>query len=266
MYLNRTSLIFRPGTRQIHIGIDDPASSSSTSSGTTTSSSSTTTSSTQSKTPITYTAEQQEHLQGMLDKRTAEIQTAADKKWQTKVDELTTRITELEKPKDDGKPDDKPGDGKTYSKTDLDAVRSQMEEQHTAKIKKVEKERDDALARVTTLLATSIENEILSAAAESGAYSAKQIYKLLKDDVVFDENGAMYVLNEKGTGPRIDTEGENLKVKDYVKTFVEANLHLKKGAGNGGAGSGTEHHKRPPDGVKLSPREKIAAGLGAQKG
>ena len=92
--------------------------------------------------------------------------------------------------------------------------------------------------RISQLLDVQRENAILVAA--SSAYDPRQIAKLVKDDIGFDDEGNLVVVDAKGN-PRLGATGKPVRVEEHIAAFLEGNKHLVRGSGIAGIGSSTNN-------------------------
>lgn len=110
--------------------------------------------------------------------------------------------------------------------------------------------------RISQLLDVQRENAILVAA--SSAYDPRQIAKLVKDDIGFDEEGNLVVVDGKGN-PRLGATGKPVRVEEHIAAFLEANKHLVRGSGIGGVGSSSNNAAAQGKGQNVKPGSMDAA-------
>lgn len=177
----------------------------------------------------------QDELDEFLEKRIGRTRRTYDKQ----IDDLTK---EVEKLKGKGGKDAQQGaqgqqaqgNERTYTQAELQELIAKRDEEYTPKLKAAED-------RVSKLLEKERSAAIISAAARANAIDPEDVSLLVGRHVSHDEDGALVVLNEKGT-PRLNSKGEPLSVEEFVKAFVESKPHLKRGSGTSGAGSGTSNN------------------------
>lgn len=132
------------------------------------------------------------------------------------------------------------GDLKALTEAQLEA-QGKLQELADSRKLEAEKAKSD-------LVAVKIENALL--AASTGAINPSLVYKLLSEDAVYDDNGAVTVAGKS--------------VADAVKEFLKDNPFLAKP--QGGTGSGAPQ-SAPVDGAQnnetLSPQQRL---INARKG
>lgn len=161
--------------------------------------------------------ESQDDLDEFVEKRVGRER----RKWEGKVSTLEEQL-ETAKAASQGKGKD--GE-KLFTQAEVDALVAKKDEEITGRQK-----------RIDGLLGVQRTNAILE--ASGNAYNPKQVAQLLEREIGFDEAGELVVLDEKGN-PRLNPKnGKPLGVSDHVAAYLEANKHLVKGSGIGGAGSG----------------------------
>ena len=194
-----------------------------------------------------FTPEQQAFIDSLINKRVAEVRTAAEAKATETVATAEAKFKELSAAKEKELADLKAESG-SKGNEDLTALKAEVERLKTKDARNVE------LARKAQLLA---------AASELNAISADQVAMLVAPHVKGDET--LTILNAEGQ-VRVNAEGKAMTVKEFMTEFLIGNPHLVKASGNQGAGSqgnkGNEQNSQKtmkrPEFEKLSPGDKAA--------
>ena len=192
-----------------------------------------------------FTAEQQTIIDNLINKRVAEVRTAAEAKAKEEVATAEAKFKEISVVKDKELADLKAkAESGGKGNEDLTALKAEVERLKAKDIKNVE------LARKAQLLA---------AASELNAISADQVAMLVTPHVKGDET--LTILNAEGQ-VRVNSEGKPMTVREFMTEFLAGNPHLVKAGGNQGAGSqgsrGTDT-KAGETLSKLPPTERITA-------
>lgn len=167
-----------------------------------------------------FTAEQQAFIDNLINKRVAEVRTAAEAKAAETVATAEAKFKELSVAKEKELADLKAkAESGSKGNEDLTALKAEVERLKAKDIKNVE------LAR---------KSQLLAAASELNAISADQVAMLVTPHVKGDET--LTVLNAEGQ-PRVNSEGKPMTVKEFMTEFLAGNPHLVKASGNQGAGS-----------------------------
>jgi len=94
-------------------------------------------------------------------------------------------------------------------------------------------EKDQELNRYKTQIKKEkVDNSILSVASQNKAISPAQVVALLKDEVKYNDDGRIEVL-DNNSNVRYNPKGELLTIEDRVKEFLEANPHFRQGSLSG---------------------------------
>lgn len=139
-----------------------------------------------------------------------------------------SKLKGVKKPNETGKGD---GEGdKTYTQIDLKRLLDEQATEYDSKLEAASKRAND-------LLAKDRQAAIIAAAAKANvAGDYREFSKLVIDYIVHDDKGNL-VVSEDGQTAKLNSKGEPTTVDDFVKTYVDARPHLKKGTGTAGAGS-----------------------------
>src|SRR3990167_1093082 len=171
-----------------------------------------------------FTPEQQAIIDSLINKRVAEVRTAAEAKAReeiaTAIAAADAKVKEVAVAKDKELADLKAkveSGGK--GNEDLTALKAEVERLKAKDIKNTE------LAR---------KSQLLAAASELNAISAEQVAMLVSPHVKSDET--LTILNAEGK-VRVNSEGNNMTVKEFMTEFLAGNTHLVKAGGASGAGS-----------------------------
>ena len=167
-----------------------------------------------------FNNEQQVFIDNLINKRVAEVRTAAEAKAKEEVATAEAKFKEVSVAKDKELADLKAkAESGSKGNEDLTALKAEVERLKVKDAKNVE------LARKAQLLA---------AASELNAISADQVAMLVTPHVKGDET--LTVMNAEGQ-VRVNSEGKPMTVKEFMTEFLAGNPHLVKASGNQGAGS-----------------------------
>lgn len=167
-----------------------------------------------------FTVEQQAFIDNLINKRVAEVRTAAEAKAAETVATAEAKFKELSVAKEKEFADLKAkAESGGKGNEDLTALKAEVERLKAKDARNVE------LARKAQLLA---------AASELNAISADQVAMLVTPHVKGDET--LTILNAEGQA-RVNSEGKPMTVKEFMTEFLAGNPHLVKASGNQGAGS-----------------------------
>jgi hypothetical protein len=240
-----TKIIFRPGTRQIWIGLEGESGGQGAGgaggAGGTSSSAAGSASASDDKKPLEFSPEQQAFLEAKMNESFSKGAAKVEKALQAKIDVLESEIAKLSK-----KPGEKPkkGDGddeRTYSRKDLDQVHAERDKEWDERLKASDKKAEEAQAREKDLLIKERSAAIIAAAAKHKAVDPEEVAQLLGAKIGHDDDGNLIVLNDSGMGGRLGKDGQPLTIDIFVKDWLDARPHHKTGSGNPGAGSGSRN-------------------------
>lgn len=265
---NNTRLTFRPGTRQIWLGLEGDSGGQGGSSSSAAATGSGSDGGTSSSAAVEFSAPQQAKVQELIDGTYAKAAAKTEAKFKAEMEKLQAEIEKLKG--GDGKDGDKGDKGgdkgdKTYTKEQVDQALAQAEERHEIKLKAEAEARKSAEEKATNLLVKDRQAAIISAAAKANAINPDEIVLLTGHQIAHDEEGNIIVLNDKG-GARLGPKGDPLTVEEFIRDFIEKRPNHKKGSGTGGAGSDTGNRQSGDSSTPKTPRDKIKAGLKVLKG
>ena len=114
-------------------------------------------------------------------------------------------------------------------------TKADLENLMKARIAEKDKELADWKSKVKTI---NVDNSILSLASKNNAIAPDQVVSLLKNEVNYNDDGRIEIL-DNNKNIRYNPKGELLTIEDYVKEFLDANPHFRKGslAGTGSTSS-----------------------------
>ena len=114
-------------------------------------------------------------------------------------------------------------------------TKADLENLMKARIAEKDKELADWKGKVKTI---NVDNSILSLASKNNAIAPDQVVSLLKNEVNYNDDGRIEIL-DNNKNIRYNPKGELLTIEDYVKEFLDANPHFRKGslAGTGSTSS-----------------------------
>ncbi|MNS24327.1 hypothetical protein D3C72_561660 [compost metagenome] len=205
----------------------------------------------------------QKQLDEVVGRRLEQERRKWDREFKQKLDEaLKAHTAEAQDAKD--KPKGK--DEGVIPRAEYDHLKSQLERANKEAIAEKDAliaERDQQIA---ALLDEKRNSAIIAAAASLSPVNAKQIAKLVADQVGFDEDGSIVVFGPDGKSPRYGKDGNYLTVEDFMAEFAKTNPHLFKAEVTGGGGSkpGSSGNKAKQN-QNLSSTQRIAAGLAKLK-
>lgn len=187
---------------------------------------------------VEFSKEQQDHIDGMFNKKFAEVHTKAEAKAQTEIDGLKAEIETLKATK---KPDEKQKTGNE----DLTALQDKIAVLEADKTKGFQ---------------IKSESNIIAEASGLKAINAHQVYDLIKSQINIDTDGKRTVVNSEGQ-PRISEGGQPMTEKELVVEFLTANQHHVQASGKVGSGSQTPGfgESQNEDLMKLPAVERLTA-------
>ncbi len=114
-------------------------------------------------------------------------------------------------------------------------TKADLENLMKARIAEKDKELADWKGKVKTI---NVDNSILSLASKIMTIAPDQVVSLLKNSVNYNDDGRIEIL-DNNKNIRYNPKGELLTIEDYVKEFLDANPHFRKGslAGTGSTSS-----------------------------
>jgi hypothetical protein len=205
----------------------------------------------------------QKQLDEVVGRRLEQERRKWDRDFKQKLDEaLKARAAESQSQTQtpDGKEKPKGKDEGTIPRSEYDHLKGQLERAH----KEALAEKDEVIAQkdkqIEVLLDEKRHTAIIAAVAPLSPVNAKQVAKLVNDQIGFDEDGGIVVLSTSGQ-PRYGKDGNYMTVDEFMVEFAKANPHMFKAEVTTGSGSrgGTA-----PGGNKQNlstSTAKIAAGL-----
>ena len=108
-------------------------------------------------------------------------------------------------------------------------TKADLENLMKARIAEKDKELADWKGKVKTI---NVDNSILSFASKNNAVAPDQVVSLIKNKVNYNDDGRIEIL-DNNNNIRYNSKGELLTIEDYVKEFLDANPHHRKGALSG---------------------------------
>ena len=108
-------------------------------------------------------------------------------------------------------------------------TKADLENLMKARIAEKDKELADWKGKVKTI---NVDNSILSLASKNNAIAPDQVVSLLKNSVNYNDDGRIEIL-DNNKNIRYNPKGELLTIEDYVKEFLDANPHFRKGSLSG---------------------------------
>ena len=108
-------------------------------------------------------------------------------------------------------------------------TKADLENLMKARIAEKDKELADWKSKVKTI---NVDNSILSLASKNNAIAPDQVVALLKNSVNYNDDGRIEIL-DNNKNIRYNPKGELLTIEDYVKEFLDANPHFRKGSLSG---------------------------------
>lgn len=205
----------------------------------------------------------QKQLDEVVGRRLEQERRKWDRDFKQKLDEaLKARAAESQSQSSAAESKDRPKgkDEGTIPRSEYDHLKSQLEKAH----KEALTEKDQIIAQkdkqIEVLLDEKRHTAIIAAVAPLSPVNAKQIAKLVNDQVGFDEDGGIVVLSASGQ-PRYGKDGNYMTVDEFMVEFAKANPHLFKAEVTTGSGS---RGGAAPGGNKQNlstSTAKIAAGL-----
>ena len=108
-------------------------------------------------------------------------------------------------------------------------TKADLENLMKARIAEKDKELADWKSKVKTI---NVDNSILSLASKNNAIAPDQVVSLLKNSVNYNDDGRIEIL-DNNKNIRYNPKGELLTIEDYVKEFLDANPHFRKGSLSG---------------------------------
>ena len=197
-----------------------------------------------------FTPEQQAFIDNLINKRVAEVRTAAEAKAKEEVATAEAKFKESSVAKDKELADlkAKAESGSKGNEVDLTAMKAKLEE---------------LLAERKESLELARKSQLISAASDLNAISAEQVAMLVSPHINGEKTLTILGLEGK---PRANDKGDPMTVKEFMTEFLATNPHLVKASGNQGAGSqgnkgneqsGAKTMKRAAF-DKLSPGDKMA--------
>jgi hypothetical protein len=164
---------------------------------------------------VEFSAEQQAHVDSIINKKFADVHTKAEAKAQGAIDELKAEIETLKTSKEPGKKENKSND-------DLTALQDKISVLEADKTKGFH---------------TSSESNIIAEASDLKAVNSRQVYELLKSQIDIAPDGSRKVINSEGQARM--TEAGPMTEKELVAEFLTANPHFVQASGKVGSGSKT---------------------------
>ena len=172
-------------------------------------------------TGVTFTPEQQAHMDGIIKVNHGKAHTKAEAKVQGEIEELKRKLAESEASKKTSvKEPVKSGEDTTL----------------------LQKEVAELKERQKMTVELGVNGDLKSVSAELNAVSPSQIATLVRSFIEVDDYGHITIVNAKGDKV-LDDKGNLQSLKDFMVGFLADNPHLVKssngeGAGSGGAGPG----------------------------
>ena len=108
-------------------------------------------------------------------------------------------------------------------------TKADLENLMKQRIAEKDKELADWKSKVKTI---NVDNSILSLASKNNAIAPDQVVSLLKNEVNYNDDGRIEIL-DNNKNIRYNPKGELLTIEDYVKEFLDANPHFRKGSLSG---------------------------------
>jgi len=150
--------------------------------------------------------------------------------------------------------------------TEKERLEKALKEQAQKYEEMIKKTKEEAEFLRRTLFRQTVEKELALAAQKYNAWDAKQVVKLLRDNVKMEKDEKtgefrLVVYDDDGT-ERYTQKGEPMTVEELVKEFLEKNPNLVKAQSQ--AGAGTQKPGGTPGLGQETPRtagEAIALGL-----
>ena len=168
-----------------------------------------------------FSGEQQAFIDNMINKRVAEVRTAAEAKAKEEVATAEAKFKEASVAKDKELADlkAKAESGGKGSDVDLTAMKAKLEE---------------LLAERKENLELARKSQLIAAASDLNAISAEQVAMLVSPHISGEKTLTILGLEGK---PRANDKGDPMTVKEYMAEFLATNPHLVKASGSQGAGS-----------------------------
>lgn len=272
MPTDRTSLTFRPGSRQVWIGCDDPGMGGGGQGGPGGQNPPSPPSGSGQNPPpgqgdnppgggsqkppeVTFNADQQVVIQRLIDDAYGRAHAKAEKVFRDQLAERDTQVKNLSdeiaklkqalsagdnnnsQPADKGS---KPGE-KTFTEAQLQQALARRDAEWEAKLAPLQEQLKAEQEKTARMLANERKTAIVSAAAKAKAYDPEDIAILVANYVVHDDQGRIQVVNPETGNPLVSSKGTAMTVEEFVKDYIDRKPHLKQGANNGGAGGGSRY-------------------------
>lgn len=202
---------------------------------------------------VTFDADQQEHVNRLIDsafgKAFEKANAAVEAKLaesQAKITELTTLVTSLKTPTEPVKPpkkDDKPNEELAQALARI----AELNAAHQAVLAEKENAARELAKQKSASKETAIERAFLNGSRKIKFINPDQVLKLVKDEIDFDDElGQVVVKNLKTGRPKMDETLENpLTVEAFLSKWAEDNKNHVE-ATDAGGGTGAEESRRTP--------------------
>ena len=170
-----------------------------------------------------FSGEQQAFIDSLINKRVAEVRTAAEAKTTEGVAaakaEAEAKFKEISVAKEKELADLKAKAESKGNEVDLTAMKAKLEE---------------LLAERKENLELARKSQLIAAASDLNAISAEQVAMLVSPHIAGEKTLTILGLEGK---PRANDKGDPMTVKEFMTEFLTGNPHLVKSSGNPGAGS-----------------------------
>lgn len=181
---------------------------------------------------IEFTPSQQTFLEKRINEAYRKGAEKTEGKLNGRITELSNALEALKnaKPEAGKKPE---GEGeKTYSQAEVKKLIEEALKEPTEKLTAAE-------TKAKALLSKDRESAIVAAAGKANVAGDYREFAILVDRFVIHDDEGKLMVTEDGNTPKLNSKGDPVSVDEFVKAYVDARPHLKKGTGIAGAGSST---------------------------
>jgi hypothetical protein len=175
---------------------------------------------------VTFSTEQQTVIERLIDDRYTKAFAKAEAKYKSQLDEMTAKLAEAEKAKED-------------RAAQSGKVKPEEYEQKIAELNKAHAEQiEKAIGKQKAILDKALKADIIGAAAKANCSAPDELADVLiaRGIIQLDDDGA-HAINPPEGITKIGDDGKPITLNVFIERFIGQNPHWKRFTGTGGTGS-----------------------------